>query len=125
MYSDVFNVSPGEVVLLRDFKHNIYLPLEIDQKGYQFFENQPITCLSVVAHSCNDYGIHVKRVYTLLSRCLTHTTGFVLKCLKLIFAQPEFWGISHATWWSDGGESSPLMTSYDFITFDKVELSKE
>ncbi|KAA6376644.1 MAG: hypothetical protein EZS28_027828 [Streblomastix strix] len=83
MHGDVFNVGPGEVVLLGDFKQNINLPLEIDQEGYQFFENQPITCLSVVAHSCNDYGIHVKRVYTLLSRCLTYTTGFVLKCLKI------------------------------------------
>ncbi|KAA6384307.1 MAG: hypothetical protein EZS28_020168 [Streblomastix strix] len=103
MQGDVFNVGPGELVLIGDFKENIHLPLEIDQEGYQYYEQAQITCLSIVAHTCNLYGLHVKRVYTLLSRCLTHTAGFVLKCLRLVLEQPEFQDIQHATWWSDGG----------------------
>jgi hypothetical protein len=30
MHGDVFNVGPGELVLIGDFKENIHLPLEID-----------------------------------------------------------------------------------------------
>ncbi|KAA6392043.1 MAG: hypothetical protein EZS28_012432 [Streblomastix strix] len=89
MHSNVFNVGPGEVIIIADFKENLHIVLNRDSE--------------VVAHSCDDYGIHFKKVYTVLSLYLSHTAGFVLKCLKLIFDQDEFHSIEKAKWWSYNG----------------------
>ncbi|KAA6397228.1 MAG: hypothetical protein EZS28_007245 [Streblomastix strix] len=104
MHSDVFNVGLGEVVLIADFKENLHIVLNRDSE--------------FVAHSCDGYDIHIKKVYTVLSLCLSHTAGFVLKCLKLIFDQDEFHSIEKAKWWSDNG---PHFKNHDLVNalFDK------
>ncbi|KAA6391699.1 MAG: hypothetical protein EZS28_012774 [Streblomastix strix] len=68
MHSDIFNVGPGEVIQVSDFKENFDLNLERDQEGREFNHKSSVTCLSVIADTCNDYARRIKQVYTILSR---------------------------------------------------------
>ncbi|KAA6392996.1 MAG: hypothetical protein EZS28_011478 [Streblomastix strix] len=38
MHSDVFNVGPGKVILIADFKENLHIVLNRDSEGHEYFE---------------------------------------------------------------------------------------
>jgi hypothetical protein len=47
----------------------------------EFYEMVPVTSISFVIHAVKD-GKKIKKVFTYISKCLSHTTSFVLKCLE-------------------------------------------
>ncbi|KAA6400703.1 MAG: hypothetical protein EZS28_003774 [Streblomastix strix] len=78
MYCDDFNVGPGEMTIIADFKENFYLVNQHDQIEQEFFENMPITCMIFISHICADDCTYIKKVFTILSTCLNLTSTFVL-----------------------------------------------
>ncbi|KAA6399503.1 MAG: hypothetical protein EZS28_004972 [Streblomastix strix] len=117
MHSNIFNVGPWEVVLVSDFQENFDLNLKRDQESREFYHKSPVTCLLIIAHICDDYVWHIKQVYTILSRCLSHTAGFFLKCLRLIFKYPQIENLQCTRQWSDGGPPLEIKNQQEGICY--------
>ncbi|KAA6359166.1 MAG: hypothetical protein EZS28_045307, partial [Streblomastix strix] len=103
MHSDIFNLQPQEAVVIADYKENIKLPQRRQQIGKEYFGQLPVSCLSFVCHIRPKEGRSFKRVFTLFSKCMTHTSTVSLRCLKQILQDNDFQDINKIKWWSDCG----------------------
>ncbi|KAA6397001.1 MAG: hypothetical protein EZS28_007468 [Streblomastix strix] len=96
--------------MVGDYKENFQLSQLIDYFSFQFFDRSPVSCLTFVVYFGGELGT-TKRVYTVLSRVLNHTSQVVLQCLESILKRSEFTSINSIKWWSDGG---PCFKSGEF-----------
>ncbi|KAA6362025.1 MAG: hypothetical protein EZS28_042449 [Streblomastix strix] len=102
MHEAIFNLKPCQAVIIADFKENFQAEYKRDQESQEFFKKHPVTCLSFEVHIMSAKQQHIKVVYTILSKCLTHIAQFVIRALRRIFREPEFRGLTALHWWSDG-----------------------
>ncbi|KAA6372953.1 MAG: hypothetical protein EZS28_031520, partial [Streblomastix strix] len=102
MSQDLFNLQPNSCVVIADFKENIHIDMSTEQESQEFYHQQPITCLSFVVHVQTGDNKRLKRVYTIISKCLNHTSQFVVKAFKEVLKQPEFKEVKNLIWYSDG-----------------------
>jgi hypothetical protein len=91
-----------EVIILGDFKENIRLPLMRDSVGRDYFSSAPVTVLTFVVYLRLD-GTVCKRVFTILSRCVTHNAAFVILSVQTLLKEKIFDKVNRIIWWSDGG----------------------
>ncbi|KAA6386548.1 MAG: hypothetical protein EZS28_017926 [Streblomastix strix] len=102
MHQDIFNIEPGTAVIIGDFKENFKLDYNRVHEQYDYFQQDPVTCLSFVVHHSTFKCPHSKKVYKILSKCLSHNASFIIRALMRILKEPEFKGVSTIKQWSDG-----------------------
>ncbi|KAA6355015.1 MAG: hypothetical protein EZS28_049458, partial [Streblomastix strix] len=102
MHQAIFDLKPNQGVIIADFKENFHMEYNRDQESQEFFHQNPVTCLSFVTHIMTSESKHIKTVFTILSKCLSHNAQFVIRALKRVLREPEFIGLTHLHWWSDG-----------------------